>query len=148
MPQITDSLSPHAVIGLDTMVFVYYLEDSTSYGDIAEQVLEAVESGTIRGVTAETTVMELLVQPLRIGRPDIAAEYETFLTNFPNLTMAPITRDTIRQAASLRASDGLHAMDALQIATCAANGATAFVTNDLRLRRRTSLDVVLLDDFL
>ena len=56
-------------------------------------------------------------------------------------------RVTARRAAKLRARHRLSLADAFQVASCLQLGATAFLTNDRRLRRVTELEVVLLDDF-
>jgi predicted nucleic acid-binding protein len=144
---VIDALAQHSDIGLDTMNFVYHLEASSSLSAVAAQALAVVESGTVRGITAETTIMELMVRPIQLGRLDIASDYERFLTSFPNLTIAPLQRVSMRRAAELRARHGLQALDALQIAACITSGATAFVTNDLRLRRVTDIDIIMLDDF-
>jgi predicted nucleic acid-binding protein len=110
---IDDALSRHAVIGLDTMLFVYYLEDRSRLTDLAVSVLDRVESGTITAVTSEITIMELMIRPLQLGRSDIASGYEDLLTNYPNLTITALPRIVIRQSAELRARHGLHALDAL-----------------------------------
>jgi len=94
------------------------------------------------------TVMELTVRPWQVGRPAVAREYEARLVHFPNLFLADVTRDAARRAAQLRAQFNLRAADALQVATALIHGATAFVTNDRRLRRLESvLDMIVLDDF-
>lgn len=92
--------------------------------------------------------MELLVKPLQLGEGGIADEYETLVANFPNLVIVDLDRTTMRRAAGLRARYRLRAIDALQIASCQQHGATAFLTNDLVLRRVTEIDVLLLGDFL
>lgn len=148
MAQIVDVLSRHSVIGLDTMIFVYGFEAPSPLATLSHDVLDAVETGTITAVTSDVTIMEMMVRPLQLGRPEIAAGYEDLLTQFPNLTIAPLARAAVRQAAELRARFGLQALDALQLAACITSGATAFVTNDLRLRRVTDMDIVILDDFL
>src|SRR4051794_30928481 len=93
------------------------------------------------------TIMELTVKPMQFGRVDVAAEYERILENLPNLALIDLSRDAIRRAAELRAAHHIPALDALQIATCLIEGATAFVTNDLRLRRVTNIHMIILDDF-
>lgn len=92
--------------------------------------------------------MELTVKPLRIGRPDIADEYRRFLDDFPHLSVVELSRDVIHRGTELRAIHGLRVADALQLAACITNGATAFVTNDLRLRRIQDLEIIMLNDFL
>jgi len=53
-----------------------------------------------------------------------------------------------RQATVLRARYNIRVPDALQIAAALKSGATAFVTNDRRLRRVQGLKVLVLDDYL
>ena len=78
----------------------------------------------------------------------MAREYEVLLVHFPHLTLADVTRDVARRAAQLRAHYRLRPADALQVATALVHGATAFVTNNRRLRRLTPvLDIIILDDF-
>ena len=79
---------------------------------------------------SELTLLELSVGPLRHGRQDIADEYEILLSHFPNLTLYPISRDILLDAAELRARFRLRTPDAILIATALRSNATAAVTND------------------
>jgi predicted nucleic acid-binding protein len=98
-------------------------------------------------VTSVLTLMEIAVTPLQLGRPDVAEEYEILLANYPNLVIAALDRPTVRRAAELRAEYRLRAADALQIAACLEQGATAFLSNDRELRRIADLQVWMLADF-
>jgi predicted nucleic acid-binding protein len=91
--------------------------------------------------------MEIAVKPLQMGRPDVAEEYEVLLANYPNLVIAAIDRPTVRRAAQLRAEYRLRPADALQVAACLEQGATAFLSNDRELRRIADLQVWMLADF-
>ena len=51
-------------------------------------------------------------------------------------------------AAWIWGASGIGLEDAVHLATARASGATAFVTNDRRLRRVNEIEVVLLDDFI
>jgi predicted nucleic acid-binding protein len=53
----------------------------------------------------------------------------------------------IRRAAELQAGYRLRPADALQVAACLEQGATAFLSNDRELRRITDLHVWMLEDF-
>jgi predicted nucleic acid-binding protein len=56
--------------------------------------------------------------------------------------------DTIaRIAAELRARYGIRTADAVQLSAALSARATAFITNDARLRRVAELDVVILADY-
>lgn len=147
MGYISERLADHAVIGLDTSIFIYHLEAHPRYRLLTQEVLAGVQAGQWTAVTSTVTVMELTVRPWRLGQAAVAREYETLLVHFPNLRLADVTRDVARRAAQLRAQNRLRPADALQVATALLLGATAWVTNDHRLARLGStLDVVLLDD--
>ena len=119
-----------------------------SYQPLIQELLADVQAGRQTAITSTVTVMELTVRPWQVGRPAVAREYEALLVHFPHLTLADVTRDVARRAAQLRARYRFRPADALQVATALVHGATAFVTNDRRLRRLTPvLDIIILDDF-
>jgi predicted nucleic acid-binding protein len=82
-----------------------------------------------------------------MDRKGLASQYETLIAAIPNLAIVEIDRGMARLAAALRARHRLRTADALQIATSLQAGATAFVTNDIRLRRVNELEVIVLADF-
>jgi predicted nucleic acid-binding protein len=141
-------LDGHAVVGLDTGIFIYHLEAHPRYLPLTRELLTGVQAGRQAAVTSTVTVMELTVRPWQVGRSAVAREYEALLVNFPNLTLADVTRDVARRAAQLRARYRVRPADALQVATALVHGATAFVTNDRRLARlEPVLGIILLEDF-
>jgi predicted nucleic acid-binding protein len=148
MDRLSERLADHAVIGLDTNVFIYHLEAHPRYQLLTQELLAGIQAGRQTAVTSTITVMELTVRPWQLDRPAVAREYEVLLVHFPHLTLADVTRDVARRAAQLRARYHLRPADALQVATALVHGATAFVTNDRRLRQLAPiLDITILDDF-
>jgi predicted nucleic acid-binding protein len=146
--QFRRQLAAHDIIGLDTSVFIYHLEDHPRYRPLTHELLAGVQAGRQVAVTSVVTVMELTVRPWRLGRSSVAREYEALLVHFPNLVLADVTRAAARRAAQLRARYGVQPADALQAATALLNGATAFVTNDRRLARLApELNVLVLEGF-
>jgi predicted nucleic acid-binding protein len=148
LARVDELLHGHQTVALDTSVFIYHLENVARYSDVVGKLMDAIEGGTLHGVTSAITLMELAVRPLQLNRPDIAAEYEVLLQNFPNLTIMDVDRNVLHRAAVLRAVHRLKPPDAIQVGTCLAAGATAFVTNDKMLRRVSGCEVILLDDML
>jgi len=146
--QFKQRLAEHAVIGLDTSVFIYHLEAHPRYQPLTQELLAGVQAGQRKAVTSVITVMELTVHPWRLGRSAVAHEYEALLVHFPNLELADVTRAVARRAARLRARYDVRPADALQAATALAGQATAFVTNDHKLARLApELDVLVLETF-
>lgn len=136
----------HRRIVVDSCVWIYHLESHTEWGQPAAAVLAAIEAGQCQGILSEVTLIELLVQPLRDGDDDTADEYETLITRFPNMLVAPVNRRVAVRAAALRARHGLRTPDAIILATGIEAGATLAVTNDADWRRVDGIEVATLDE--
>ena len=148
MDELSKRLAKAKVIGLDTPVFIYFLEDNERYGPLAQRTINGIEKGKWQGVTSTITLMEITVRPWQVGRESAAREYEAVLVHFPNLSVVDVDRKVARAAAQLRAKYNVSPPDALQVAASLSFGAKAFLTNDRRLSRLQELiDVLVLDDF-
>ncbi len=147
MAELAAALRQHERIGIDTPIFIYHLEGTTHLAGLAGVALDELAEGAFTGVTSVLTLMEIAVKPLYLRRPDVAEEYEVLLANYPNLIIAALDRPTARRAAELRAEYRLRPADALQVAACLEQGATAFLSNGRELRRITDLHVWRLEDF-
>jgi uncharacterized protein len=134
----------HQLVLLDTTVWIYHLEQHPEFGVAAGKIIAALRAGTILGVSSELTLLELTVKPLRLERQNVADEYELLLSNFPNLTLEPISRDILLRAASLRASHRLRTPDAIQLATGLEVGATLAITNDAGWRNIPGVETMML----
>jgi predicted nucleic acid-binding protein len=149
MGRLGERVATHAVIGLDTSVFITHLEAHPRYQSLTQELLAGVETGRWKAITSTVTIIELTVRPWQLDRPAVAREYEALLAHFPHLVLGDVTRDVARQAAQLRARYRVRPADALQVATALIHGATAFVTNDGFLTLLSPvLEIVMLDDFI
>ena len=149
MDEFSKRLAKAKVIGLDTSIFIYFLEDNERYGPLAQITINGIEKGKWQGVTSTITLKEITVRPWQLGRESAAREYEAILVHFPNLSIVDVDRNVARAAAQLRAKYNVSPPDALQVAASLSFGAKAFLTNDRRLSRLQELiDVLVLDDFL
>jgi predicted nucleic acid-binding protein len=99
----------------------------------------------VEGVLATVGLTEVLVGPARWGD---AASFEMAAETVRNLgfLFQPLDPGTAEDAAWLRGTTGADLPDAMHLASARAAGATAFVTNDRRIRSRPGLEVVYLDD--
>ena len=148
MGRITERLRSFSVIGLDTAIFIYHFEENPTYLPLTRELLSSIEMGERKGVTSTITLMEIIVNPLALGKIDVARKYEAMLVNFPNLEIVDLDRDVIRQAARLRAEYRIRPPDALQAGASRLHGAEVFITNDGLLKRlQDKLEVIILDDF-
>ena len=148
MDEFSKRLAKAKVIGLDTSVFIYFLEDNERYAPLAQITINGIEKGKWQGVTTTITLMEITVRPWQLGRESAAREYEAILVHFPNLSVVDVDRNVARAAAQLRAKYNVTPPDALQVAASLSFGAKAFLTNDRRLSRLQELiDVIVMDEF-
>jgi predicted nucleic acid-binding protein len=148
MKALRDFLKNHPVIGLDTSIFIYHLEDHPRYSPLTEIIFSALENGRNKGVTSYLTLMEILAKPKAEGLQQVARDYEYYLTTFPNLTFYEMGLDVARKASDVRSADRIKAPDAIQLATAIFCGATAFLTNDKIFERVRGVDILILDKLL
>ncbi len=140
------TLLNNKVVALDSVIFIYALENHPEFGEISLEVFENIEQGLLQAVACDLTLAELIVQPLKLGRKDVAERYIKQLRVFPNLRFLSLTQEVIIEAAYLRAKHNVGMVDALHIA-CVSREAKVFITNDRRLKKdNLGVEVMLLDD--
>ena len=98
-------------------------------------------------MTSIITLIEACVLPQREGRQDLIKTYESALLDSKQVRTMLVDAPLARRAVVLRASFGIRVPDALQIAASLESGATLFVTNDRRLSKVDSIEVLVLDDY-
>lgn len=148
MDELSKRLAKAKVIGLDTSIFIYFLENNPRYGPLAKITINGIEKGKWQGITSTITLMEITVRPWQLGNESAAREYEAVLVHFPNLSVVDVDRNVARLAAQLRAKYNVSPPDALQMAASLNFGAKAFLTNDKRLSKIGEIiDILVLDDF-
>jgi predicted nucleic acid-binding protein len=119
---------------LDTNVFIYAVEAVAEYVAAVEVLFGLIEDGTVSAVTSELTLAEALAKPLEVGRYDIAQVYEAMLTPSTWLSVVPIDRSILIEAAKLQAQLKLRLPDAIHVATAIATGCPTVLSNDRRLQ--------------
>ena len=138
----------HRIIAIDTMVFIYLLEDNPIFAEICGKILEEIEFGNVKGITSVITLLEIMVKPKKEDKLAVATDYQIMISNFPNLDIINVDKEISNIASTLRANYNIKTPDAIQIATCINQGGTAFFTNDLMLKKVEEVEIVILKDIL
>ena len=133
-------------IGLDTNVFIYFLEAHPRYGAWCTSLFDLIERGHNSAITSTVTLLELLVQPYRDQKEELAQKIFALASTYPQIEWVPVTLNLADRAAELRARYRLSTPDAIQLAAAISRKATRFYGNDRALRRVQEIDCVLLDD--
>lgn len=135
----------HARVALDSNVLIYLLEGDTRFADAAATVIDAIENRDAEGVLASIGLVEILAGPARSGD---ATAFERTAAALADLAIeiVGLDRELAADAAWLQGALGLTVGDAIHLATARRAGATAFITNDRRLRSIARLEVLYLDE--
>jgi predicted nucleic acid-binding protein len=131
---------------IDTAPLIYFIEGHSSYHDKLLEVFKANDNGDIIFQTSTLTLLEVLVQPIRLNKPELANQYELNLTTSQNIKILDIDIAVSKRTATLWANYNLKTPDAIQMATGIENNADFFFTNDKDLKRVNEIQVLTLDD--
>ena len=141
---IKSLLEKHPIIGIDTVAFIYHLEENHRYLPFTNVLFEMVENGTIKGVISVVTIMEILVKPKKERNEQAIQEYKFMLQTFPNLKIKPIDFHIAEKAAELRAKYGIKPPNALQLGAALIERAKAFVTSDEKLKQVEEIETIVM----
>jgi len=128
---------------VDANILIYTVERVAPYVQMLDPLWQGLAAQNAQALTSELAIVETLAGPLRTGNAELEALFRRVLSRSPNLTLLPITRDTLDHAARLRgAHPALKTPDATHAATALAAGAATFITNDQGFLRMPGLRVV------
>lgn len=135
-------------VGLDTVIFIYFIEEHPRFLPLLEPVFVAIDAGALEGVTSDVTLLETLVGPYRAGDIPLAERYEAILTGSRGIRLVECRRSVIRAAAQLRAGLQIKTPDALQLAAALVSNCAVYLTNDRDLPPVLGLRILQLRDYL
>ena len=133
-----------SVVGLDTAPLIYYIEKHPVFIARIKPFFEAAERNEFSLVTSFVTLIEVLIQPIREGKPELAQEYRDILLHSPALSAIPLDNGIAEEAAALRARHHIRTPDAIQLATAIRANASWFLTNDAELAKVPEISVLAL----
>lgn len=139
------SALPGRRVALDTVAFIYFIEEHPDYLPLLRPLFEETDSGQREIITSALTLLEVLVVPYRAGDLALAQRYETVLTHSRGVRVVDIDRAQLRSTAQLRARYRVATPDAIQLAAALSMRCQTFVTNDRKIPDITGLTVVQLD---
>lgn len=135
-------------IGLDTVIFIYFIEEHPQFLPLVESVFAAIDAGSFEGVTSGLTLLETLVVPYRTGNAPLAERYNALLTRSRGIRLVDLHRPLLRAAAQLRATVRVKTPDALQLTAALSANCATYLTNDRDLPSIPGLRILQLRDYL
>jgi len=135
-------------VGLDTAIFIYFIEEHPQFLPLVEPVFAAIDAGSLEGVTSGLTLLETLVAPYRAGNAPLAERYNALLTSSRGIRFIDLHRPLLRAAAQLRATVRVKTPDALQLTAALGANCATYLTNDRDLPSIPGLRILQLRDYL
>ena len=137
-----------AEVALDTVAFIYLIEEHPQYLPLLEPLFSRVEGRRLRIATSAITLLEVLVIPYRVGDLGLADRYRELLTCSSGLRLVPLDNAQLSAAAQLRALYRVRTPDALQLTAALSTDSRVLLTNDRRLPRIPGLRILELQAYL
>lgn len=136
-------------VALDTGIFIAATDAGDPRRTCAAWLVSSVEGGRFRGTISVINAAELFVGAIAKG-PAAGITTQSYVRNFPNLTVTSLTLDLATDAADLSAKTGLSLPDAIVIATAIAASCDVLIHGDREWRRvqtyRPSFPMIYLGD--
>lgn len=136
-------LNKGTVIGVDTNIFIYHFDRSSTFHQTAQNHLAAFLLKRVLLVTSSITLTELLSFNVQ---EKLLTKLEQEFLSIPNLTILEVNNNIAIKAAQLRRKHKFPVVDSIQLATAIHAQARIFITNDKILKRYKELRVILLTD--
>ena len=121
-------------IFLDTAPLTYFMEGNTGYQPELINFFSAFDKREFSILTSTLTLLEVLVQPIKLNRLDLVGKYKKILSSASGIKIIDMTPGIAYRAAELRAKYNLKTPDSIQVGTALEYEAQYFLTNDLRLK--------------
>ena len=141
------TIPKNSKVYLDTVAIIYSVEKHADYWKCLIPFWQSLKAGQIAAYTSELTLLETLVQPLKLNNQNLVSAYETLLTK-TDIFPVPISQDILRQSAELRAGQNFKTPDAIHAATAFSANCDYFITNDRGFNRLTNINVIILSDII
>lgn len=132
---------------LDTVPLIYYIEENKTYVKFLGKLFEANSQNKFQFTTSVLTLMELLIQPIRINAAKLVEEYENIICNSKTISIHDFNIEIAKTAAKIRAEYGFKTPDSIQLATAISTNSDYFLTNDKQLKTFKEIEIILLEEF-
>lgn len=131
---LSDALSSFRQLTLDTSAWIPYFAGEHRNHAASKMIIDRVLARKCQVELPGIVHMELLVGPMKSNHREQLIAIRTVTERMPGVVRSEVTQEVLYAAASVRASTGFKAPDALVIASAAIHGSGAIVGSDARFR--------------
>lgn len=145
--QFQEDIEEARRLHLDPCVIAYHMIALSPFVELTRLLFAGLRSEQLRAQTSAISFYQLLTEPYRRGRDDLALQAYKYLSGQRGLEIVPVTGAVARQAAEVQARLGGSHERSIQIATALRRGVRAYVTDRTALRRVAGMEVINLGDY-
>lgn len=117
----------------DANVFIYRVEADPQWRAVMDELWGMLENRWLGAVTSELSLAETLIWPIKARNRTAQSEFARLISDSGPITVLPIGRQVLLEAARLRALHALEMPDAIHAATAKIARCTHFLTADTLL---------------
>jgi len=133
----------------DTAPIIYYIEGNDAYGPLMKQLWQYLSKKKISIYTSVLTIAEVLPRPWSQNQSILIEKFLTFLKEKSGIYLLEITSDIAELAGRLRGKyNSLKTIDAIQIAATIHSSTDMIITNDIKLKQISEVNVLVLKDYI
>lgn len=140
-------LSKSKRIGLDSMAYIYLLEEHPKLSILAENIFERAENHKLTIVSSALVLIEVLTGLRKSKEHGLEREFQNIISEFPYLEIHTIDKNLVNSVVDLRVKYHLKTPDAIHLATAIEHKADAFITNDPQLKKVKEIPMLYLGDY-
>lgn len=133
----------HKLVALDSNIFIYNLEENPGFVKFTDIIFQNLSANKLKATTSILSLTEILSYP---KTETVVKEITSDFFSTPNLLVLEVNREVALEAARIRRKYAYRLPDSIQLATALVTKATAFITNDSRLKRFKELKIILIKD--
>ena len=145
---VDDLVARHRRVALDANAFIYLFEAPGPLARATAAILDAADLGRLTVVISSLVLAEIVVRPVRANDETLVERYADEVRGLRGVQVVPLSADIGVDVGIIRGRHRVRLPDAVHLATARHAGASAIVTNDLRMPVLPHLSVVRLADLI
>jgi len=130
---------------IDSNIIIYLTEGIEPYFSLSQELFSFIENGDTKAVISVLSIAEVMQGPLRAGKPQLAAEVQNYLINFPNSKCLSVTQEVLQLAGNEKNVNWklLRVVDSLIIASGLQDNVDLFISNDSHFKKALPSKMIL-----
>ncbi len=137
----------YSKVYLDTSPIIFSVEHHIDYWQLMIPLWQSLKANEIEVFTSELTLLETLVQPIKLNNQSLISAYQSLLTQ-TDIRLLPITLDVLIKSAEMRANQNFKTPDAIHASTAISANCDYLITNDNGFKRLSNINIIVLADLI